>query len=40
MRAIGANPTQSELQEMINEVDHDRLGKIEFREFEELFAKK
>jgi calmodulin len=40
MIALGANPTQSELQEMINEVDKDGPGKIEFKEFLELFAKK
>ena len=40
MRALGANPTQAELQEMINEVDTDDSGKIEFKEFLSLFAKK
>jgi calmodulin len=40
MRALGANPTQTELQEMINEVDSNGSGKIEFKEFLELFAKK
>ena len=32
MRALGANPTQAELQEMINEVDQDGSGKIEFKD--------
>ena len=40
MRALGANPTQTELQEMINEVDSNGSGKIKFKEFLELFAKK
>jgi calmodulin len=40
MKALGANPTQSELQEMLNEVDTDGSGKIEFKEFLELFSKK
>ena len=33
MRALGANPTQAELQEMINEVDQDGSGKIEFKDY-------
>ena len=40
MRALGANPTQAELQEMINEVDQDGSGKIEFKEFIGIMARK
>ena len=40
MRALGANPTNTELQEMISEVDKDNSGKIEFNEFLDLFARK
>jgi calmodulin len=40
MRALGANPTNTELQEMIAEVDKDNSGKIEFNEFLDLFARK
>jgi calmodulin len=40
MRALGANPTNAELQEMIAEVDKDNSGKIEFNEFLDLFARK
>ena len=40
MRALGANPTQNELQKMINDVDQDGSGKIEFKVFLELFVKK
>jgi len=40
MRALGANPTNTELQEMIAEVDKDNSGKIEFNEFLDLFVRK
>ena len=40
MSALGTNPTQAELQEMINEVDTDGSGKIEFKEFLDLFTQK
>ncbi len=40
MRALGANPTQAELDEMILEVVHDPSQRIEFKEFLDLFAKK
>lgn len=40
MRALGANPTQAELDEMISEVVHDPSQRIEFKAFLELFAKK
>ena len=40
MRTLDINPTQAELQEMINETDIDGSGKIEFKEFLELFARK
>lgn len=40
MRALGINPTLSELQEMVNEVDQDGSGKIELKEFLELYAAK
>ena len=39
LRSLGVNPTLSELQLMINEVDTDGPGKIEFDEFYELFGK-
>lgn len=40
MRALGANPTQAELDEMITEVINDDSQRIEFKEFLDLFAKK
>lgn len=40
MRALGTNPTQAELQVMINEVGKNGSGKIEFKEFMELFNQK
>jgi len=33
MRSLGHNPTENELQEMINEVDVNRNGTLEFSEF-------
>lgn len=30
MRSLGQNPTQAELQDMVNEVDTDHSGSIEF----------
>ena len=33
MRSLGQNPTEADLQDIINEVDADRDGTINFREF-------
>ena len=38
MRFIGQNPTEGELQDMINEVDADGNGTIDFPEFLSLMA--
>merc|ERR1712224_1128057 len=40
MRSLGQNPSESELQDMINEVDADGSGAIDFPEFLNLMAKK
>lgn len=40
IRSLGQNPTEEELQDMINEVDADGSGTIECQEFLELMAKK
>ena len=40
MRSLGQNPTEAELQDMINEVDADGNGTIDFPEFLNLMARK
>lgn len=40
MRALGQNPTEAELQDMINEVDADGNGTIDFPEFLTMMARK
>lgn len=40
MRSLGQNPTEAELQDMINEVDADGNGTIDFKEFLTMMAKK
>ena len=40
MRSLGQNPTDEELQDMINEVDADGNGTIDFGEFLSMMAKK
>merc|ERR1712205_274691 len=40
MRSLGQNPTEAELQDMINEVDADGNGAIDFPEFLSLMARK
>ena len=40
IRSLDQNPTEEELQDMINEVDADGNGTIEFAEFLNLMAKK
>ena len=40
MRSLGQNPTEAELQDMINEVDADGNGTIDFDEWLTLMTKK
>ena len=40
MRSLGQNPTQAEIEDMINEVDADGNGNIDFPEFLAMMAKK
>ena len=40
MRSMGQNPTEAELQEMINEADIDNKGSIEFHEFLNMMERK
>merc|ERR1711874_646772 len=40
MRSLGQNPTEAELADMINEVDTDGSGTIDFSEFLNLMARK
>ncbi|PON23160.1 AP-1 complex subunit gamma-1 [Trichoderma gamsii] len=40
MRSLGQNPSESELQDMINEVDADNNGSIDFPEFLTMMARK
>jgi calmodulin len=40
MRSLGQSPTEAELQDMINEVDPEGTGSIDFPEFLSLMARK
>ncbi|KAI8504261.1 PREDICTED: calmodulin-A-like [Branchiostoma belcheri] len=40
MRAMGQNPTEQEVQDMVNEVDLDQSGTIDFNEFMSVMAHK
>lgn len=40
MRSLGQNPTEAELQDMVNEVDADGNGIIDFPEFLTMMARK
>ena len=40
VRSLGQNPTEDELQDMINKVDADNVGTIEFPEFLTMTARK
>ncbi|KAK9696251.1 EF-hand domain pair [Popillia japonica] len=40
MRSLGQRPTETELRDMVNEVDQDGNGTIEFNEFLQMMSKK
>ena len=40
MRSLGQNPTEAELQDMVNEIDADGDGTIDFPEFLTMMARK
>ena len=40
LRSLGQNPTEAELQDMINEMDSDGNGTIDFPEFLTMMARK
>merc|ERR1711936_563857 len=40
MRSLGQNPTEHELQDLINDVDSDQDGSIDFNEFLAMMSKK
>jgi calmodulin len=40
MRSLGQNPTEAELQDMINELDADGNGTLDFPEFLTMMARK
>ena len=40
LRSLDQNPTETELQDMINEVDEDRDGTISFQEFSTMMERK
>lgn len=40
MKSLGQNPTEAELNDMVNEIDADGNGKIEFDEFVTLMKRK
>ncbi|KIJ98372.1 hypothetical protein K443DRAFT_680798 [Laccaria amethystina LaAM-08-1] len=39
MRSLGQNPTEAELQDMVNEVDRDGNGTIDFEEFLDMMSR-